>query len=76
MIKGKELTTTSVEKDLGVWIASDLTWNKHVLDCCAKANKQLGFIRRCGEVSTRAPRTLYLSIVRPVLGYGLRRRST
>jgi hypothetical protein len=28
MIKGKELTTTSVEKELGVWIASDLTWNK------------------------------------------------
>ena len=27
-IKDKKLTTTSVEKDLGIWIASDLTWTK------------------------------------------------
>ena len=43
-IKDKELTTTSFEKDLGIWIASDLTWTKHVLKRCAKANKLLGFV--------------------------------
>ena len=45
-IKDKQLTTTTVEKYLGVWIASDLTWTKHVLERCAKANKLLGVVRR------------------------------
>jgi hypothetical protein len=48
-IKDKELTTMSVEKDLGIWVASDLAWTKHVLEHCAKANKLLGFIRRSVE---------------------------
>jgi hypothetical protein len=70
-IKDKELTTTSVEKDLGIWVASDLTWTKHVLERCAKANKLLGFVRRSGgEISnSRTRRKLYLSVVRPVFGY-------
>ena len=70
-IKDKELTTTSFEKDLGIWIASDLTWTKHVLERCAKANRLLGFVRRSGgeitNVKTR--RMLYLSVVRSVLAY-------
>ena len=64
-IKDKELTTTSLEKDLGIWVASDLTWTKHVLERCAKANKLLGFVRRSGgEISnsrTRRPETVSLS---------------
>ena len=70
-IKDKELTTTSVEKDLGIWVASDLTWIKHVLERCAKANKLLGFVRRSGgEISnSRTRRKLYLSVVRSVFGY-------
>jgi hypothetical protein len=73
-IKDKELTTTSVEKDLGIWVASDLTWTKHVLERCAKANKLLGFVRRSGgEISnSRTRRKLYLSVVRPVFGYASR----
>ncbi|CAB4033140.1 Hypothetical predicted protein, partial [Paramuricea clavata] len=64
-IKGKELALIPVEKDLGIWIASDLTWSKHILDRCARANKLLGFIKRCsGEISNaRTSRTLYLSLV-------------
>ena len=65
------LAVTPYEKDLGVWVASDLTWTKHVTEGCAKANKLLGFLRRTtldiGSVRTR--RTLYLAIVRPALGY-------
>ena len=61
----------TAEKDLGIWIASDLTWSKHVLDRCARANKLLGFVKRCsGEISdVRTRRTLYLSLVRSVFGY-------
>jgi hypothetical protein len=70
-IKGKELAPIPAEKDLGIWIASDLIWSKHVLDRCARANKLLGFVKRCsGEISdARTPRTLYLSLVRSVFGY-------
>ncbi|CAB4012394.1 Hypothetical predicted protein, partial [Paramuricea clavata] len=31
-IKGKELALIPAENDLGIWIASDLTWSKHILD--------------------------------------------
>ena len=70
-IKGKELKDMTAEKDLGIWIASDLTWSKHVSDRCARANKLLGFVKRCsGEISdVRTHRTLYLSLVRSVFGY-------
>ena len=70
-LKNRVLTTTSEEKDLGVWVTSNLTWSKHVLDCCAKANNLLGFLRRCSaEIRDRnTRRILYLSLVRPALGY-------
>ena len=70
-IKGKELKDLTAEKDLGIWIASDLTWSKHVLDRCARANKLFGFVKRCsGEISdVKTRRTLYLSLVRSVFGY-------
>ena len=70
-IKDKQLTTTTVEKDLWVWIASDLMWTKHVLERCAKANKLLGFVRRSsGEItSSKTRHMLYLSVIHPVLGY-------
>ena len=44
---------------------------KHTLEQCAKANKLLGFIRRCAMdvQSSSTRRTLYLAIVRPALGY-------
>ncbi len=70
-INGKELANSSDEKDLGVWITSDLTWTKHVLDRCSNANKLLGYVRRSSREisSTRTRRTLYLAVVRSALGY-------
>ena len=42
-----------------------------MLEQCAKANKLLGFIRRCAidVQSSSTRRTLYLAIVRPALSY-------
>ena len=70
-INDKTLEVTTAEKDLGVWITSDLTWAKHVLDRCSNANKLLGFVRRSAmEIKNhRVRRTLFLTVVRPVLGY-------
>ncbi len=68
-INRKELETTIVEKDFGIWIAG--TWTRHVLDRCAKANQLLSVVKRSSTTitNTRTRRTLYPAIVRPVFGY-------
>ena len=62
---------TTAEKDLGVLVTCDLTWLTHTIERCAKADKLLGFLRRRASeiknVKTRC--TLYLTVVRPALGY-------
>ena len=70
-INDKPLVVTNHEKDLGVYVSSDLTWKNYMLEQVAKANKLLGFIRRCATdvQSSSIRKTLYLAIVRPALGY-------
>ena len=65
------LESCDTEKDLGVWVSSNLTSDKQVTEQCAKANKLLGFVRRASRYiqSIQTRRTLYLSIVRCHLGY-------
>ena len=65
------LESCDKEKDLGVWVSSNLTSDKQVTEQCAKANKLLGFVRQDSRYiqSTQTRRTLYLSIVRCHLGY-------
>ncbi|CAB4010142.1 Hypothetical predicted protein [Paramuricea clavata] len=66
-----DLEHCSHEKDLEVWISSDLTWKKQVQTQSAKANKILGYAKRTtqriGSVRTR--RTIYLTVVRAHLAY-------
>ena len=45
-IKNKEISTTTMEKDLGILVAADLTWTNHIQGRCAIANKLLGLVRR------------------------------
>ena len=52
------------QRDLGIWITTDLTWNKQVLEQSAKTNK-LGYVRR----NTKVRRSIYLTFVRPQLVY-------
>ncbi len=65
------LEQTDSERDLGVWVQSNLTWNKQVHYQSEKANKLLGYIRRSTLYihNTAVRRTLYLALVRPHLGY-------
>ena len=65
------LESCDTEKDLGVWVSSNLTSDKQVTEQCAKAKKLLGFVRRASRYiqSTKTRRTIYLSIVRCHLGY-------
>ena len=54
------------EKDLGVEIAKDLTWEQHISAVVGKANKMLGLLRRtCPLIKdTKVRRSLYLSLVK------------
>jgi hypothetical protein len=65
------ISSTDNERDLGVWLSSDLTWKKHVNEQTAKANKILGYIRRNTLFikNTGARRALYLALVRSHFGY-------
>ena len=51
------LESCDTEKDLGVWVSSNLTSDKQVTEQCAKANKLLGFVSRASTPGTfKAPK--------------------
>ncbi len=65
------LSTTTVEKDLGVYIDSDLKFRRHVAQIVLKANQILGLIKvtfTCLDKCT-LPR-LFTALVCPHLEYG------
>ena len=66
-----ELKCISSQRDLGVLISSDLSWNKHIDTITAKANRMLGFLKRnCTEdLPPRAVKSLFIALVRLHLGY-------
>ena len=70
-LAGTNLENVESIKYLGVTITSDLRWNTHVSNVCAKANRTLGFLRRnlysCPQEVKEAA---YKGLVRPVLDYG------
>ena len=68
---GSQLEVVSAEKDLGVYITDNLTWNKQVNEQCAKASRLLGYVRRNTRLvkSTTVRRSAYLTLVRSHLGY-------
>ena len=61
----------NVYKDLGLFTASDLSWNQHVDRITAKATRVLELVKRtCRDLNdVDTTRTLYCSLVRPLLEY-------
>ena len=59
------------EKDLGVTITRNLTWDSHVMRIVLKANRMLGLLKRTCPLMTdiKVRRTLYLSLVKSQLTY-------
>ena len=43
-IKNLEIEKVECFKYLGVWLSSNLTWNKHIEEICKSASKQTGII--------------------------------
>ena len=69
-LDGNVLNSTSCEKDVGVWISSDLKLTHHITKACKKANRMLGMIK-C-TIVYKNPHilvTLYKSQVRSHLEY-------
>ena len=57
IINETPLESCDTEKDLGVWVSSNLTSDKQVTEQCAKANKLLGFVSRASRPGTfKAPK--------------------
>ena len=44
-INGSHMSVTT-EKDLGVHVSTELSWNNHIDSIISKANKMLGMIKR------------------------------
>ena len=49
IINETPLESCDTEKDLGVWVSSNLTSDKQVTEQCPKANKLPGFVRRASR---------------------------
>ena len=55
---------------LGVELANDLTWSAHITKTCAKANRNLSFIRRNLRIKNQDIKEIaFKGLVRPVLEY-------
>ena len=70
-INGARILQRTCEKDLGVLVSNNLSWNSHIKKVARSSNKMLGFIyRTCrNDCDQRTLLTLYRSLVRPQLGY-------
>ena len=55
---------------LGVELSADLTWARHISKTAAKANRQLGFLKRNLPIKNVAVKEMaYKGLVRPILEY-------
>ena len=70
-LNNNNLIQTDCERDLGVFVDRNLTWNRQVIEQSSKANKQLGYVKRSTTYvdNQEVKRSLYLTLVRPLLGY-------
>ena len=62
---GRPFTLVTEYPYLGLILTSKLSWQTHINIISAKANRMLGLIRR----NLRGSTSLYVSLVRPHLGY-------
>ncbi len=64
------LTKVNEEKELGVLLASSMTFSKHCAKSAAKANSMVGLIKTTfTSVNTSVLTTLYKTMVRPIMEY-------
>jgi hypothetical protein len=70
ILHDQPLEYTNCATYLGIELSSDLTWKKQIDKTCAKANKQLAFLRRNLQInSTKVKESAYKGLVRPAVEY-------
>ncbi len=70
ILHNQKLEVTKDSKYLGVSISNDLTWNTHIDNLTAKANRSIGFLRRNIHSCPREVKsTAYTTLVRPIVEY-------
>jgi hypothetical protein len=70
-LNGTYLSEVNTQRDLGVLISNDLSPRTHIADIAKKANQRVGMVRRCFTNFTgKKTKTLYTTMIRPVLEYG------
>ena len=71
-IQGQALEKSDLEKDLGVFISSDLKPSAHIAKIAAKANGRVGLIKRTFSfIDKDIFLSLYITLVRPIVDYGV-----
>ena len=69
-LHGQVLMEVKSAQYLGVTISNDMTWNNHINNAAAKANKKLGFIKRNIKMKDNTLKEkAYKAIVRPTVEY-------
>ena len=69
-LHGQVLVDESETKYLGVTLTDNMSWNTHIEQTAAKANKKLGFVKRNLKVNNPEVKSLaYKTLVRPNLEY-------
>jgi len=69
-LSGDILASTNSHPYLGVCITNNLSWNNHIQETCAKANRTLGFLKRNLYSCNQTTKLLaYRSLVRPLVEY-------
>ena len=65
-LDGIELNFVKSEKDLGVVVTSDLSWEENILALCTKASSRLGLMKRTLRFvkDRKQKRAFYLALVR------------
>ena len=69
---GANLSTTDLERDLGVKFSSDMKWKHQVLTCASRANSILGRVKRAfSEIQPKTFKQLYTALVRPHMEFAV-----
>ena len=69
-LHGHTLDVYDISKYLGVTIKVDLSWDAHVQNIVAKANRTVGFLRRnLKDCKPQVKDVAYKTMVRPILEY-------
>ncbi len=70
LLESKILSSTELEKDLGVYVSKDLKWEYHINFMANKANRVLGMIKHSfSYLDKNSLKLLFTSLVRPILEY-------